>query len=295
LCLQAPEYCMAEELEEQWTRFSLTKGEQEGITVKEEDVENLVKIGERCLVGRIVAEKSINKDAFRSLMTTLWKVKGGASFKELQENLWLIEFSDGRDKQRVLAGRPWLFDKHLVVLKVFDEMTPPTQMSFTQAAFWIQIHNMPLVCMNREVGFNIGASLGEVEAVEANGDGIGWGKYLRIKVSIDLQKPLERGRALKFRGKSTWVSFKYEKLPKFCFGCGRICHGDGGCTAELDEGVKDKPYGTWLRAEYANRPVGGFYGGKTSTTKTAPTMKTSRNTPAAQEGIGLTYHRNTWK
>lgn len=55
-------------------------------------------------------------------------------------------------------------------------MTPPTQMSFTQAAFWIQIHNMPLVCMNREVGINIGASLGEVEAVEANGDGIGWGK-----------------------------------------------------------------------------------------------------------------------
>ncbi|XP_059452415.1 uncharacterized protein LOC132183040 [Corylus avellana] len=240
---------MAEELEEQWARFSLIEGEQEGITVKEEDVENLVKIGERCLVGRIVAEKSINREAFRSLMTTLWRVKGGASFKELQENLWLIEFSDGRDKQ--------------------------------------QIHNMPLVCMNNEVGFNIGASLGEVEAVEANGDGIGWGKYLHIKVSIDLQKPLERGRALKFRGKSTWVSFKYEKLPKFCFECGRICHGDGGCTAELDDGVRDKPYGTWLRAEYANRSVGGFYGGKTSTAKAAPMMKISPNTPAALEGIGL--------
>lgn len=50
-----------------------------------------------------------------------------------------------------------------------------------------------------------------------------------------------------------------------------------------DDGVRVKLYGTWLRAEYANR----FYGGKTSTTKAAPMMKSSRNTPAAQEGIGL--------
>jgi hypothetical protein len=37
---------MAEELEEKWVRFSPTEGGKEGIIVKKEEVENLVKIGE---------------------------------------------------------------------------------------------------------------------------------------------------------------------------------------------------------------------------------------------------------
>jgi hypothetical protein len=83
------------------------------------DVEELELVGERCLVGSIIAEKAINREAFRSLMTNLWRVKDGIQFKEIQENLWVIEFTEMKDKQRVLDGRPWLFDRHLVALGRF--------------------------------------------------------------------------------------------------------------------------------------------------------------------------------
>jgi hypothetical protein len=36
--------------------------------------------------------------------------------------------------------------------------------------------------MNRDVGYNIGASLRKVEEVDVNGEGIGWGRFLRIIV-----------------------------------------------------------------------------------------------------------------
>lgn len=252
---------MAEDLENQMARFSLTEGEQTGIVVLDTDVEELEQIGERCLVGRIITEKAINREAFRSLMTNLWRVKDGIQFKEIQDNLWVIEFAEMKDKKRILDGRPWLFDRHLVALEELDGSTIPSQMAFPKAAFWIQVHDIPLVCMSKEVGYNIGASIGPVIAVEASGGESGWHKSLRIKVDLELSKALERGRELRFRGRSYWASFRYEKLPRFCFSCGKILHGPKGCSAGSLSALKEKPYGSWLRADSINRPVGGFAGG----------------------------------
>jgi hypothetical protein len=53
------------------------------------------------------------------------------------------------------------------------------------------VHDLPLLCMNRGVGKKIGDSLGVLENVDVAGDGVGWGRCLRIKVSIDLTRPLE--------------------------------------------------------------------------------------------------------
>jgi hypothetical protein len=40
------------------------------------------------------------------------------------------------------------------------------------------MQNMPLACMRRDVGCNIGSMVGTVEHVDVNKDGMGWGKYL---------------------------------------------------------------------------------------------------------------------
>jgi hypothetical protein len=55
--------------------------------------------------------------------------------------------------------------------------------------------------MNREAGCNIGSTVGTVEQVDVNSKGVGWGKYLRVKVMLDITKPLARGRLLKIKGK----------------------------------------------------------------------------------------------
>jgi hypothetical protein len=60
---------------------------------------------------------------------------------------------------------------------------------------------MPLLCMTKGIAVKIGESLGRLEEVDLAGDGAGWGRCLRIRVEIDLTKPLERGRALKLERK----------------------------------------------------------------------------------------------
>jgi hypothetical protein len=64
--------------------------------------------------------------------------------------------------------------------------------------------------------------MGPVEDVAVADDNVGWGKSIRIRVAIDLYQPLDRGRALILSGKSSWVSFKYEKLLTFCYKCGTV-------------------------------------------------------------------------
>jgi hypothetical protein len=43
------------------------------------------------------------------------------------------------------------------------------------------------------------------------------GEYLRVRVKIDLMKPLSRGRTLKVQGKLVRVYIQHEGLPRFCF------------------------------------------------------------------------------
>jgi hypothetical protein len=108
--------------------------------------------------------------------------------------------------------------------------------------------------MGREVGLKLGASVGKVEKVDTEKDGVGWGEFLRVKINIDLYKPLCRGRMLKFDGKSTLVGFKYEHLPKFCFHCGVICHGVEGCLKRTNMGNQEvNQFGLWLRAASPTR------------------------------------------
>jgi hypothetical protein len=71
--------------------------------------------------------------------------------------------------------------------------------------------------MYQTVGWQIGASVGVVEEVDVDEDGVGWGEYLRVRILLDLSKPLSRGRVLKLKGKYIWVPFQYEKIPNFSF------------------------------------------------------------------------------
>lgn len=80
-----------------------------------------------------------------------------------------------------------------------------------------------------------------------------WSRCLRVRVLIDVSKPLMRGSKVKFNGVSTFVLFRYEKLGDFRFVCGKLDHVDKDCplvyAGEGEIGRVKKQYGPWLRAE----------------------------------------------
>ncbi|XP_027127113.1 uncharacterized protein [Coffea arabica] len=71
-------------------------------------------------------------------------------------------------------------------------------------------------------------------------------KFLRIRVILDITKPLLCGFWVRRRGLSDiWVEFKYEKLGIFCYKCGRIGNHYRSCQFP----AKKAKFGPWLQAE----------------------------------------------
>ncbi|CAN1775936.1 hypothetical protein LINPERHAP1_LOCUS13489 [Linum perenne] len=53
---------------------------------------------------------------------------------------------------------------------------------------------------------------------------------MRIRVQVDVREPLKRDKKLKRQsGVCVLAKFRYEKLPTFCFICGRLGHIDRHC------------------------------------------------------------------
>ena len=66
--------------------------------------------------------------------------------------------------------------------------------------------------MTKKIGIVIGESIREVEEVDVEGRQIAWGCYLRVRVIIDLHKPLKRCSRIAIPGGSNVLAiFKYEK------------------------------------------------------------------------------------
>jgi hypothetical protein len=101
--------------------------------------------------------------------------------------------------------------------------------------------------MNREVAEIIGNEVGELMDVDVEENGMTVGQYLRVKVRIDIRRPLMRGVTMKMEedvSSERWCPFTYEFLPEFCHNCGIIGHTDRSCTVSNPAGRKQ--YGSWL-------------------------------------------------
>jgi hypothetical protein len=249
-------YTMEEELSEMWGKFSLLEDEDTGVSLETSDLDPLVDRGKVFLIGKILADCIVPKEFFKGPLLRAWRTEGSVSFRVIGENLFIAEFEHAWEKARIMKGRPWLFDGNLVSLAEFDGITPPSKMNFNKESFWMRMYNLPLACMSREVGSKIGSSVGEVEDIDMMEDEAGWGEFLRVKVLMDLSKPIPRGRKLHLPNQTTWVAFKFERLPKFCFKCGVMRHGKTGCFRQGNRQYgknEELPYGNWLRVSYPTR------------------------------------------
>lgn len=108
----------------------------------------------------------------------------------------------------------------------------------------------------KEVGNYIGVC---VESCKNNLVGV-WREYMRVRVTIDLFKPLKRRMKIRKSGdKWYWITFKYENVPT-CFICGILGHPDKYCSRLFETAEQDmaKPYGSWMRDPFKGqvKPIG---------------------------------------
>ena len=101
----------------------------------------------------------------------------------------------------------------------------------------------------RSVGKDLGNSLGHYLEMDKRMWLTEQARFLRVRVDIPLNKSLRRGgNILNLDGEKTWVNFKYERLPSFCYACGYLGHDEKHCPNQPCNPDSPKQYGEWLRA-----------------------------------------------
>ncbi|MBA0809054.1 hypothetical protein Gohar_024738 [Gossypium harknessii] len=148
-------------------------------------------------------EEKVNRDAMYRVFKSLWFTKEEVNFIAVKEDVILCLF----------AMLPYVKDQDTDAY------------AFNLTPFWLRIFNIPLEYMDKQVATDVGKAIEEVVAIDWRDRDGGWTEYIRLKVMIDVSKPLRRVvHLVSSDGAEIVCAIKYERLPTFCYICGLISH-----------------------------------------------------------------------
>ena len=237
-----------DEVDSLWQRLSLNDKEDNVF-----DLSSDAQPDKPTLAAKFYTRRVINVEAIARTFKPIWQTRKSFSIQDVGDNMVLIEFEEAADLECVLLGEPWSYDKYLIAFHRLSHEIAVEDLPFNLVDFWVQIHNLPVLSMKRRVAIALGGYIGEVLPTSLQEEEVGTGKYMRVRVRVDITKPLCRGKKIGL-GNDTegWVSFQYERLPNFCYWCGIPTHSERDCEEWLRTPVhlREQPmeYGIWLRA-----------------------------------------------
>ncbi|KAM6543681.1 hypothetical protein CsatB_008128 [Cannabis sativa] len=217
-------------MEEQYAAFSIHDDDEEGL-IFEAGADGLAEIDDRwLLVGRFLTNRAIDFQAMQNKIATLWQPGRGLYMKELDSNLFLFQFYHEVDIERVIEGSPWTFDRASLIFERVKSGENPRSIPLVKLDLWVQLYNLTVGFMSDKVIQGVGNYIGSFIKSDPNNFSGVWRDYLRIRVSIRVDKPLKKKKKFEIRGGPTChVHFKYEDLPTFCFICGVLGHSERFC------------------------------------------------------------------
>ncbi|CAN1729935.1 hypothetical protein LINPERHAP1_LOCUS785, partial [Linum perenne] len=182
-----------------------------------------------CVVGTLITDKSYNFNAMRTLLANIWKPGRGITIEDRGDGLILFRFYHPLDLRQVVDGGPWSFDNNLLTLHELKPGEDIHEVPLFYSTFWVHIYELTAEFYSEIVGKMIGAWMGEFLEYDEFNKFTREDPCMRIKVKIDIRRSLKREKVIRKPSKELLVKFKYERLPTFCYICGRIGHIDRFC------------------------------------------------------------------
>lgn len=105
-------------------------------------------------------------------------------------------------------------------------MQNPNEILFSELPLWVQLHNLPIAFMQSAILRNLGEKIGKVIEVEFGDQGQCSGRFARIRILKNIDDPLLKALCVRLENSNeeSCIIFLYEKLPNFCYACGRLGH-----------------------------------------------------------------------
>ena len=104
-------------------------------------------------------------------MQQVWRTLRQVKIEKLGDNVFMFKFGSKVDKRGIMVGGPWHFDRALIVLTEPAGIRDIKKQDFSHVSFWVQIHDVPIMCMSKEMVAELGKVIGKVEEVETDAAG----------------------------------------------------------------------------------------------------------------------------
>ncbi|KAG7559082.1 Reverse transcriptase domain [Arabidopsis thaliana x Arabidopsis arenosa] len=206
----------------------LVAEEDDPIFLPPVDNSHLLERFKLTLIGRTFNAEGRSTELLLAVMpkSHIWDVEGRVKGFDLGNGRFQFDFDNEGDLQRVLNKRPCHINKWSLAL---ERWKPNARSDFPNCiTFWVQTKGLPREFWSEGPLKSMGKSLGEVICVDE--------KTGKIQVSVDVTRPLRfEKKAISSNGEEHLVTFKYEKLHRYCFTCKMISHEERSCPHLTDE------------------------------------------------------------
>lgn len=180
------------------------------------------------LIGRLLNPTHQNMAKLILEMPRKWqkynRVRGIALTKERFQFI----FNHAHDLEEVLEKGFHTFDDWGLAVERWVERPPPGFLQNVQ--IWMQIKNIPVNHYTKPAITELGGLIGHVVEVAFDPDKPQRQDYVRVKILLDVSKPLKKSRILNLPGGGqTTILYFYEKVQKRCTHCQRLTHAKDRC------------------------------------------------------------------
>lgn len=218
----------SKEMEEMMRNLGITEEDLDDVVFEEEGTPT-VEATRWMAVARVDTQKPYSQYWFFRTMRAAWDLAQEVKIRPLEDNLYTLQFSCLGDWERVMEEGPWNFKGNAVILAEYDGYTKPSEVKLDSVEIWIQIHDLPggYYSMIK----SLAGKVGEYIYAEPSSHDFE-GNFYRVRVRINVEKPLKNAVSVVKGGKRQFFLVKYERLPDWCAVCGHLGHqfkehGDG--------------------------------------------------------------------
>ncbi|KAL0368122.1 UNVERIFIED_CONTAM: hypothetical protein Scaly_1031100 [Sesamum calycinum] len=205
------------------------------------------------IVGQILSHRNSNFDALKNMLQSLLQPVKGIQIRWISEDRFCLQFNHRLDMQCTLEGRPWVFNKNLSIMESMADRANLLDVWLDWSPFTMLVHDITLSFQTKTVAEHIGNKIGRFIDTEHHDDRVNWLATWKLKLSLDITKPLMRALCLEnTKGDVFLVTFTYGKLPNFCYQCGVLGHISKFCPIIYEDDFVEPgeavPFGQWLQA-----------------------------------------------
>ena len=168
----------------------------------------------------------------RTKLNQMWRLTSRMECVDLGYGFFLVRFYSKENLENVLIRGPCFIGDQFISIRPWEPFFKPSTANVSLIAVWIHLYELPIQLYEAEVLKQIGESIGKVLRIDSHMTMEARGKYARLCIQIDINKPLVSTILIGCFEQA----MSYEGIQSLCFSCGRLGHKVEACPYTIHKG-----------------------------------------------------------